>query len=104
MLPKRVARISGKPWGFFVDYSPKLKAEAAQAVIQTSEGLLAYVLKQDAAVQANGVWIVMTNPDAYSDEEMTLLDEVKSLCRREKIPLFICRASELPHGWKRYDD
>jgi hypothetical protein len=61
------------------------------------------VLKQDKSVQENGVWIVVTNPDAYSDSEKALLEDVKAACRRAKIPVFICRASELPSGWKRYD-
>jgi hypothetical protein len=103
MLPKRVAEIGGRPWGFTVDYSPRLKAESQQPSIQTVANLLLYVRKQDAVVQENGLWIVTTHPDAYSDAEKALLEEVKSLCRKEKIPLFICRGSELPNGWKRYD-
>lgn len=103
MLPKRVAKISGRPSGFSVDYSPKLKNETVQPVLQTGQELLAYVRKQDATVQENGVWVVITNPDAYSEEEMKLLEEVESLCREQKVPLFVSRASELPNGWKRYD-
>jgi hypothetical protein len=49
----------------------------------------------------NGVWIVTTNPDAYSDEEKSFLEEIKRLCGKEKILLFVARASELPNGWKR---
>jgi hypothetical protein len=103
MLPKRVAKISGRPWGLSVDYSPKLKTETVQPVLQTGQELLAYVRKQDATVQENGVWVVITNPDAYSDEEMRLLEEVESLCREQRVPLFVSRASELPNCWKRYD-
>jgi hypothetical protein len=103
MLPKRVADLGGKPWGFTVDYSPKLISEDQQTVIQTVAQVLSYIRKQDAGVQENGLWIVITDPDAYSDEEKTLLEDVKSMCRREKIPLFICRASQLPNGWLRAD-
>ena len=58
---------------------------------------------QTEEVQANGAWIVVTNPDAYSDDEKQFLEEIKAVCRKEKIPLFISRAAELPNGWKRYD-
>lgn len=103
MLPKRVADIGGKPWGFMVDYSPRLQTESQQPAIQTVEDLLSFIRKQDNDVQENGLWIVTTHPDAYSEEEKMLLEDVKSMCRRENIPLFICRASELPNGWKRFD-
>jgi hypothetical protein len=51
----------------------------------------------------NGIWIVTTHPDAYSEEEKGLLEEVKAICRKENIPLFLCRASQLPNGWIRSD-
>jgi hypothetical protein len=86
-----------------VDYSPRLKHESSRPVLQRSADLLSFVRKQDAAVQSNGVWIVITHPDAYSEEEKALLEDVKSMCRTEQIPLFICRASQLPNGWSRYD-
>jgi hypothetical protein len=101
MLPKRVADIGGKPWGFTVDYSPRLRLESKRPVIQTVAAVLSYIRKQDASVQENGLWIVTTDPDAYSEEEKSLLEDVKTMCLREKIPLFICRASQLPNGWSR---
>ena len=104
MLPKGVADLGGERWGLHVDYAAYLKPESSQPVIQTTEEFLSYVHKQDAAVQKNGVWIVVTNPDAYSATEKALLDDIKSLSAREKIVLFVCRASELPNGWKRYGD
>jgi hypothetical protein len=103
MLPKRVADISGKKWGFTVDYAKYLKSESEEPVLQTRDELLAFVRKQDKDVQDNGVWIVTTHPDAYSDAENALLEEIKRLAREQHIPLFISRASELPNGWKRYD-
>jgi hypothetical protein len=103
MLPKRVADIGGRGWGFTVDSSPRLKVESPRPVIQTVADLLSFIRKQDSAVQENGLWIVTTNPDAYSEAEKALLESVKSMCRQERIPLFICRASELPNGWTRYD-
>ena len=103
MLPKRVADLTGSPWGFTVDPSPRLRPESQRPVFQTVSGVLAFVREQDEAVQQNGLWIVITDPDAYSDDEKNLLDQVKFMCRREKIPLFICRASQLPNGWTRAD-
>jgi hypothetical protein len=103
MLPKRVADISGSKWGFTVDYAKHLKPEPVEPVLQTTDELVAFVRKQDKAVQDNGVWIVTTHPDAYSDVEKTLLEDIKTVSRQQHIPLFICRAAELPNGWKRYD-
>jgi len=103
MLPKGVADIAGRPWGFTVDYSPNLKTESASVTLQTVAQVLSFVRRQDASVQENGLWIVTTHPDAYSAGEKELLEGVKSMCRRERIPLFICRASQLPNGWSRFD-
>jgi hypothetical protein len=103
MLPKRVADISGQKWGFTVDFASYLRTESEQRVLQTKDELVAFVRKQDKNVQDNGVWIVVTHPDAYSDAEKTLLEDIKSVSREQHIPLFISRASELPNGWKRYD-
>ena len=100
MLPRRVADLSGQKWGFAVDFSPKLKQEDAQPVLQSTDELLEYVRKQDASVQKNGIWIVVSHPDAYSEAEKTLLEDTKVLCRKENIPLFIARAADLPNGWQ----
>jgi len=103
MLPKRVADIGGQKWGFSVDRADYLKLESQQLVLQTPTEFLAFVRKQDTHVQENGVWIVVSHPDAYSAPEKTFLEDIKALCQKEKIPLFVCRASDLPNGWKRYD-
>jgi hypothetical protein len=103
MLPKRVADISGDPWGLTVSYAKYLAPEPAQPVVQSAAEFLTYVRKQSSTVQSNGVWIVTTDPDSYSHTEKALLEEIKSLCRKEGIPLFIARGSELPGGWRRYD-
>ena len=103
MLPKRVADISGKKWGLSIDYARYLKPETEQPVLQTKGELIEFIRKQDKDVQDNGVWIVTTDPDAYSNVEKNLLEEIKGVAREQHIPLFIARASELPNGWKRYD-
>jgi hypothetical protein len=102
LLPKRVADLSGKPWGLTVDYASYLKAESKPPALQSPAEFLEYVRKQDATVQENGVWIVTTHPDAYSEPELKLLEDIKSVSHKEHIVLFVCRGSELPNGWKRY--
>jgi hypothetical protein len=104
MLPRRVADLADRKWGLVVDYAEYLKPEPAQPVLQSQSELLAFIRKQDSSVQANGVWIVTTHPDAYSEQEKRLLEDIKAVCRKERIPLFITRASQLPAGWQRYDD
>ena len=102
-LPKRVADISGQRWGLTVDYKPYLKTESAPPVLQSAKEVIAFADKQEATVRQNGVWIVTTNPDAYSEDEQKFLEEVKTECKKRKLPLFISRASELPNGWHRFD-
>jgi hypothetical protein len=104
MLPKRVAELGGQKWGFVVTYADYLKPEKEQPVLQSSLEVLSFVRKQEKGVQANGLWIVVTHPDAYSDPEKALLEKIKNLCRKETIPLFIARGSQLPNGWQRYDN
>jgi len=103
MLPKRVADLGDMKWGFDITYADYLKPETEKPVIQSAAGLVAFLRKQDKRVQDNGLWIVITNPAAYSDSELALLEDVKTAFRREHLPLFICRGAELPNGWKRYD-
>lgn len=103
MLPKRVAEIDGRKWGLVVTYAEYLKPEHAEPVVQSAADFLAFVKKQDQSVQDNGVWIVTTHPDAYSDAEKKMLEDIKGLCHKEKIPLFIVRGSRLPDGWERFD-
>jgi hypothetical protein len=103
MLPKRVAALDTKmKWGFMVSHTAYLKSETEKQILQTTNEFLTYVRKQDQTVQENGVWIVITNPSAYSQEELTLLEDIKALCKKEKITLFVARGSQLPNGWVRY--
>lgn len=104
MMPKRVADIGGKKWGLVVTYAEYLKPEPAEPVVQSAMEFLTFVRKQDKVVQENGAWIVTTHPDAYSAPEKDVLEDIKALCRKQSIPLFIVRGSELPNGWRRYDN
>ena len=102
MLPKRVADLGGDPWGFRVSMVGT-KRVGSPPTIQSVAALLAFYREQEPSVQENGVWIVVTDPDAYSQAEKDLLESVKSACRKNRFPLFICRAIRLPDGWVRYD-
>ncbi|MBI5524163.1 MAG: hypothetical protein HY910_16180 [Desulfarculus sp.] len=103
MLPMRVAELGGRKWGLMVAHAPYLQREKAQPVLQSTAEFLAYVRRQEPQVQGHGVWIVVTHPDAYSPPEKQLLEDIALLCRRERIPLFVARGSQLPQGWRRLD-
>jgi len=103
LLPKRVADLGGNRWGLTVTASSSLTPDAGSTTLQTVSEFLAFVQTQSASVQENGVWIVTTHPNAYSEQEQSFLKQVIAACVKAKIPLFIARASELPNGWKRYD-
>lgn len=102
LLPKNVADLGGNKWGLTVTPSSQLTPEAGSTTLQTVNDFLAFVQKQSKPVQENGVWIVTTHPNAYSEQEQNFLKQVIAVCVKEKIPLFVVRASELPNGWKRY--
>jgi hypothetical protein len=98
MLPKRVADLSGGKWGLAVTYAKYLKTETEQPTLQTTKEFLSFVRKQDETVRENGVWIVVSDPDAYSEMEKALLEDLKILSQKESIPLFVCRGVDLPNG------
>lgn len=98
LLPEQVAQLMGRTGGFQVDRqvtaeTPKFFAGAEQ--------LFDYMRTLPATVRANGVWVVITNPSAYAASELDVLVTLGELCKKEDIPLFVARASELPNGWRR---
>ena len=101
-LPKRVAKLSGSPWGFQVSFAPYLIPEPGQPFLQSLEDVLAYVKKQDKSVIENGLWVVTTHPASYSKEEIEFQNKVKQELPKHKIPLSWARGSELHNGFKRY--
>jgi hypothetical protein len=103
MLPKSVADLAGAKWGLTVRSSPQLTMDAKSVTLQTVSEFLEFVQIQKSSVVENGVWIVTTDPDAYTEPEKKFLNEVIAACVKNKIPLFIVRGSQLPNGWKRYD-
>ena len=101
-LPERIAKISGRPWGFEVAYAPNLKPEPGQPYLQSVKDVLDYVRKQNPSVIKNGLWVVTTHPSAYSKKENDLHKQVKAALPKENIPLFWARGSEIKKGFKRY--
>jgi len=101
-LPKRVAKISGKPWGLEVAYAPYLKPEPGQPFLQSISDVLNYIKKQDPEVIKNGLWVVTTHPSAYSEQELEFQKQIKETLPKENIPLFWARGSELDKGFTRY--
>ena len=65
--------------------------------------LVAFFQTLSAPILENGIWVITTNPSAYSDIERAKLKTLVGLCEEKKIPVFTCRGSELPNGWKRSD-
>ena len=104
VMPRRVAELDkGKnlKWGFIVSQSHDLKPPLQRPTFQTADELLAYYSQQPKKIQENGIWVILTHPDSYSDEEKENVEKLKRLCKEKGIPLFICRGMDLPNGWKR---
>ena len=101
-LPKRVAKLTGTPWGLQVSYAPYLKPEPGQPYLQSINDVLRYIRKQDPSIIKNGLWVVTTHPNSYSPEEKEFQEKIKEVLPKEKIPLFWARGSELNNGFKRY--
>lgn len=97
MLPDRVAKLQDSRGGFVLrdpqtGRSERTLSEAAE--------VMDYISTLPAQVVENGVWIVYTNPAAYSKKEQRKLEALIATCKENKIPVFCCRAADLPDGWK----
>lgn len=106
LLPKRVADLdeTGEvKWGYIVSQTENLKTPLERPVFQEPNNLIAYFLKQSSGIQQNGIWVVTTNPTAYSNSEKESVETLKKLCKNKKISLFFCRGSKLPNGWLKAD-
>ena len=98
MLPDRIAKLSGGHGGFTVTDPTTNRRGSTYA---EPKELLAYFQQLPPTVQQNGIWIVTTDPDAYSESEQTKLKALVALCIGKTIPIYTCRASQLPNDWKR---
>jgi hypothetical protein len=67
----------------------------------TATGLIEKIKNQPAGMQENGIWLVYSNPDAYTDLDRSEQNKLKDLAKENGIPFFEARASELPNGWRR---
>ena len=81
-----------------------LEANVTTADVSDNAAISGFCARSESDGQASGVWIVVTDPDAYLDAEKALLEDVKVMCRKQKVILFISRAKDLPNGWQRYDE
>lgn len=93
MLPDRVAKLSSKHGGFVLDSS--------KHALKTAAELIAHLESLPKKTQANGIWVVTTHPSSYSKEETQKLQSLAELAASKGIPVFTCRASDLPKGWQR---
>ena len=103
MLPKRVADISQATAGFTISKLGNIKPPMGTPTMETAQPLVDYFKKLSPEIQQNGIWVVTTHPDSYTEAETKNLDKLKAISTKDKIPLFTCRGSELPDGWKRQD-
>jgi tetratricopeptide (TPR) repeat protein len=100
LSPERTPEIFGvDKKGFIVSQSKDLKPVKERPLFDTPEELIKYFLNQPQDIQKNGIWVVTTNPQAYSKLEIGSTETLKKLCREKNIKLFFCRASVLPSGW-----
>lgn len=97
MLPERVAALSGKNGGF-VATDPE-SHQPGECIIEPRK-LITYFEQLSNEIQRNGIWIVTTDPDAYSESEHRRLKDLVALCSQKSIAVYTCRAADLPSGWQ----
>lgn len=95
MLPDRVAQIDGRSGGFIV------RDSGGESSYPDGRALIVFFQTLSGSTRENGIWVVTTNPSAYSETERAKLKTLVALCDEKRIPVFTCRGSELPNGWKR---
>lgn len=99
MLPKRVAELANKEWGFVTGDDSGRENSRKEEIFQDSKKILAYFKLLPLETQNNGIWVVLTHPDAYSEPERQAYESLKQMCLKNNIKLFVCRGSRLPDGW-----
>ncbi len=75
--------------------------KSVMAYDATAEGLIKQIKNQSLEIQKNGLWLVITNPSAYSPDDLKELEKLNMLTKNANIPYFVCRGIELPNGWKK---
>lgn len=89
----------GDKSGFMVSQSQDIKSPSERPVLDTPQQLIEYLSTQSVEIQNNGLWVITTDPTAYSESEMESLEILKKLCIENHIPLYFCRGMWLPNGW-----
>lgn len=82
----------------FEDQEGTYRAEDSEA-----GPLIEHIKSLPQEFQQNGIWLVLTHPDSYTDRDRAELSELERLAQENGIPLFESRASELPNGWRRVE-
>lgn len=84
LAPESASGIAGADKkGFVVSQSKDLKPLGSRPILDTPEQLIEYFLNQPQEIQENGLWVVTTNPQAYSDDEMKSTEVLKKLCEKK---------------------
>jgi len=78
------------PQGFIVTGKGKM------SFFKTPEELIRFFSQQDKEVQNNGIWLLVTNLDAYTEEDKAEEKKLEELCRQQNIKLFKSRGLDLP--------
>lgn len=99
MVPERVAEIDKQKWGLLISEIFCQRYNKPEETFQSSAEMLKYFKSLPQEIKENGIWIVITNPDAYSEKEKAVFESVKQECMKERIIFFVCRGSKLPDGW-----
>lgn len=100
LAPGKEPRIFGvEKAGFVVSVANKNLPPTERPFFAEPENLVDFFLQQTAEIKENGIWVVTTDPDAYSESEFEKIEILKRLCSEKKIVLFFCRGRFLPDGW-----
>ncbi len=88
--------------GFVISLPGGGQPAANRPAAGSADELVAFLRRQSAEVQRNGIWLVLAYSKAYTPVEKAHVVELKQACQRGRIPLFIARDQELPKGWQRF--
>ena len=104
LVPERSASWTGSSKGGFVaSLAEPARLDTKQRRFASAALLIEFVKRQSADRRANGVWLVVTHPDAYSAMERAQVELLASGCQGLGIPLFVCRGRDLPSGWQQVE-
>jgi len=85
-------------WGFQYSTPTTKKWLLDLPRVTSATDLIEYLRKEPKTVEQNGIWVVV--PDyAFSKKDQRLLDDLKEVCKREGIFLFV--QSDLEMKWNR---